>query len=90
MSICGNVVEDPGLMEPAKGYQKTFFDLCKYMRITEVVKHLGVDWKIDKESYPHIAIMFDQFHVIRAFSKVIQKIHNMIYMERRTKSGKRL
>lgn len=50
---CGNMVEDLGLMDPGKRVTRRLaayiLDLCKYMTITEVAKHLGLDWKTVKE-----------------------------------------
>jgi transposase len=50
---CGYVVEDLGLMSPCKRVTKRLaayiLELCKYMTITEVAKHLGLDWKTVKD-----------------------------------------
>lgn len=50
---CGTVIEDLGLMDPCKRVTRRLaayiLDLCKYMTITEVAKHLGIDWKTVKE-----------------------------------------
>jgi len=50
---CGNVVEDLGLMDPCKRVTRRLaayiLNLCKYMTITEVAQHLGLDWKTVKE-----------------------------------------
>ena len=50
---CGYMVEDLGLMAPCKRVTKRLatyiLELCKYMTITEVAKHLGLDWKTVKE-----------------------------------------
>lgn len=51
--FCGNVVEDLGLMNPCKRITRRLatyiLDLCKYMTITDVAQHLGLDWKTVKE-----------------------------------------
>lgn len=50
---CGYVVEDLGLMDPCKRVTirlaAYILELCKYMTITEVAKHLGLDWKTVKD-----------------------------------------
>jgi len=50
---CGNVVEDLGIMDPCKRVTRRLatyiLELCQYMTITEVAKHLGLDWKTVKE-----------------------------------------
>ncbi len=43
--------------------------------------------KAVKESCPHAAIVFDQFHVVKAFGQVIDKVRNMEY-RKANKEGK--
>jgi len=51
--LCGDVVEDLGIMAPCKRITRRLatyiLELCQYMTITEVAKHLGLDWKTVKE-----------------------------------------
>jgi transposase len=51
--LCGNVVEDLGIMAPCKRVTKRLanyiLELCQCMTITEVAEHLGLDWKTVKE-----------------------------------------
>ena len=49
---CGIVVEDLGLADPASRITKRLanyiLDLCRFMTIKEIAKHLSLDWKTVK------------------------------------------
>lgn len=51
--VCGNVIEELPLMYPYERVTRRLatyiVELCKYMTITEVAKHLDLDWKTVKE-----------------------------------------
>ena len=50
---CGYVIEDLGVMDPSKRVTRRLatyiLELCKHMTITDVARHLGVDWKTVKK-----------------------------------------
>lgn len=61
---CGNVVEDMGIMDTCQRVTRRLatyiLELCKYMTITEVAKHLSLDWKTVKKIHKQ--------HLIERFS----------------------
>jgi len=61
---CGYVIEDLGLMDPCERITKRLatyiLELCRYMTITEVAGHLGLDWKTVKNIHKR--------HLIEKFS----------------------
>jgi len=60
---CGNVVEYLGLMNPydriTRRLANYILDLCRYMTIKEIAKHLGLDWKTVKDI--HKSYLIDRF-----------------------------
>lgn len=82
---CGPVVEELPLMDPNRRVSRRLADYilvrCEYMTIKKVAErfHLDTYIKAMKECYPHVQIVFDQFHVVAAFNRVIDKVRNNEY-----------
>lgn len=47
------------------------YELCRLMSVAGVARHVGLDWKAVRAKVPHAAIVFDPFHVIKAFGRVV-------------------
>jgi len=85
---CGNMVEDLALMNPydrvTRRLATYILELCKFMTIKEVTKHLCLDWKTVKEihkrylqeKFSHEDIGYPRIIVVDEIS--IRKRHNYL------------